>query len=463
MPLVFYGQRRYFDSGRPGPLAGAAAALVAQNLSSGYYLLYFPPFVAAYALWEIGRRRLWRNRAIWLRLAGAAVAVALVTAPFVLPYVALRNGLDMARLRPEVARFSADVYSYATAFAGQRVWGDVLRAMPKPEGELFPGVVPVVLASIGTGLWSLAAAPIVAAVLLRRTVLDVWLFTISISNINRLLVAVLAVYALLLWRLPRLRARAGAFVRDRGFFVAALIAAAWLSLGVTPRSLGRPLEIVAPYALLFEYVPGFDGLRAPARLAMIVMCMLAVLAGYGVATLAAALGQGRLTRAAVGVLCVAFLLESTYTPFTVNGMTPLRDLNTPEARLYRPARAPAVYREVARQPDGLVIAELPLGTPDYDLRAMYYSIAHWRPLLNGYSGFFPPHYGQLRAALTEVPRHPDVSLEVLRAGGATHVIVHEAAFPGDEGPATSAAFVTLGASEIFREGGDVLFALPAPR
>jgi hypothetical protein len=204
-------------------------------------------------------------------------------------------------------------------------------------------------------------------------------------------------------------------------------------------------------------------MRVPARLAMVVMCMLAVLAGYGVATLGAAFGQRRAARAGVVVLCLAFLLESTHTPFTVNGTTPPRDLNPPEARLYRPARAPAVYHEVARQPGRVVIAELPLGSPDYDLRAMYYSIAHWRPLLNGYSGFFPPHYGQLRAALTEVPRHPGVSLEVLRAGGATHVIVHEAAFRGDEGRATSGALRGLGAEEVFRDDGDVLFALPPSR
>ncbi|MBM3820017.1 MAG: hypothetical protein FJW14_13505 [Acidimicrobiia bacterium] len=462
MPFVFYGLRRYFDSGRLAPLGGAAAALIAQGLSSGYYLLYFPPFAAAYALWEIGRRRLWRSRAVWLHLAAAAALAAIVTAPFVLPYVSLRNGLDMARSRPEVARFSADVYSYATAFSEQRLWGDVLQTMPKPEGELFPGIVPVLLALMGSGLWTVAAAPIVAALVLRRVTLDLWLFTVSIANMNRPLVAVAAIYALLLWRLPRLRAGAAAFMKDRGFFAVALVAAVWLSLGVTPRSLGRPLEIFAPYALLFDYVPGFDGLRVPARLAMIATCMLAVLAGFGVARLAAP-GQGRPARAVVAILCVAFLMESTQTPFTVNGTAPLRDLNTPDARLYRPARAPGVYREVARLPEGVVIAELPLGNPDYDLRAMYYSIAHWRPLLNGYSGFFPPHYGQLRAALTEVPRHPDVSLEVLRAGGATHVIVHEAAFLGDEGPATSAAFRTLGASEVFRDAGDVLFALPAPR
>jgi hypothetical protein len=119
-----------------------------------------------------------------------------------------------------------------------------------------------------------------------------------------------------------------------------------------------------------------------------------------------------------------------------------------------------VYRELARQPRDAVVAELPLGPPDFDLRAVYYSTAHWRRLLNGYSGFYPPHYGHLQFALTDVPRHAAFSLDALKAYGATHVIVHEAAYLGAEGPDTTASLRGVGAAERFRDGGDVLLALP---
>jgi hypothetical protein len=91
---------------------------------------------------------------------------------------------------------------------------------------------------------------------------------------------------------------------------------------------------------------------------------------------------------------------------------------------------------------------------------MYYSIVHWRPILNGYSGFYPPHYGRLAFALGELPRHPDVSLRALAAAGATHVLVHESAYIGSEGAETSAALRKLGATEVYRDGSDVLLALP---
>ena len=45
-------------------------------------------------------------------------------------------------------------------------------------------------------------------------------------------------------------ARMLAFLRTRGFFVLALLAAVWLSLGPAPRSLGVPIDLASPYSVL---------------------------------------------------------------------------------------------------------------------------------------------------------------------------------------------------------------------
>lgn len=496
MPFALYGFRRYFASlaGGPGgppraagrwrPLAGAAAAVVVQNLSCGYYLLYFPPFAAAYVLWEIARSSLWRRTAMWGQLVAAGVVVLALTVPVLLPYVAVNEQFRFERSRSEVVRYSADVYSYATA-STEQAWGKVLRAFPKPEGDLFPGVVPLVLALVALASWRVernsrpepggrwglryrwlppllaaAAAFHVAAAFIglvyRRIFLDLWLFDLRISDINQLLLRAAALFALLLVVSPAARARTAAFLGERGFFLVAWIAAMWLSLGPVPQVLGRQVELAAPYGFLYEHVPGFDGVRVPARFGSVVVLMLAILAGYG----AAALERWRRAPVGLAVLGVAFLAETLVLPFVVNGVTPTPGFNTPDARLYRPGRAPVVYREVARQAPAGVLAELPLGEPDFDLRAMYYSIVHWRPVLNGYSGFYPPHYGRLALAVNDVPRFPDSALAALRAQGATHVIVHEGAYLGDRGRATSAALLALGATELYREGTDVLLQLP---
>jgi hypothetical protein len=419
----------------------------------------------------------------------------------------VRVRFDMARTVTEVSRLSADVYSYATAFVGQPIWGRVMRALPKAEGELFPGVVPLVLALIGIVFFRLPfdlrsghpeqrrgvkpeatqagqpeategerqlprrkrllvlllmlvaiayAVLAIATIVVRRVSIDFGLFELQATNVTRLLLRSAVAFALVLLLSPAARTRAAAVLRDRGFFLAGLIAAFWLSLGPSPQALGRPLDLVAPYRALYEYVPGFDGVRVPARFAMVVAFMLAVLGGYGAAWLA----RRQAGRGIVIAMAAAFLLESTAVPFLVNGMTPPKGFNPPEPRIYRPGRAPAIYAEVRRQAGNGVLAELPLGYPDFDLRAMYYSIVHWRPILNGYSGFYPPHYGRLAFALGEIPRHPDVSLGALAAAGATHVLVHESAYLGSEGAETSAALRQLGATEVYRDGSDVLLALP---
>src|SRR6185503_5371864 len=307
----------------------------------------------AYVLWEVARRHRWRDRRMWLLLSAAGALAAAAMAPFLLPYAAMRTLWNTLRPVAEVSRFSADVYSYATAFSEQRVWGDVLRAFPKPEGDLFPGLVPLVLALAGIAwrgshprressrarplapqwfAWLLGAAAILhvaaagAVLVSRRIVWDLGWFELRMSNANQLLVRATVAVALLQLVSPRAREWSRAFLRDRGFPVAGLLVAAWLSLGPLPLAQGRPVEITAPYRLLYEHVPGFDGLRVPARFGMIEALMLAMLAGYG----AHALSRSRPGIVVLGAAGAFFFLAATHVPFTTNGMAPLRGYATPE-------------------------------------------------------------------------------------------------------------------------------------
>lgn len=499
MPFALYGFRRYLASVAAGrtrlrPLVGAAAALVVQNLSCGYYLLYFSPFAGAYVLWEIATRTLWRRGKMWVQLSVAAVAVLALTIPFLLPYLALNEQMRFERSRAEVIRFSADVYSYATA-SGEQFWGDVLRLHPKPEGDLFPGFVPLLLAALAIGAslytgwrqrrddspavvpgsrlerWSvqsrwmpavLAAgcvahlAAVVIGLIYRRVVVDLYVFELRISNVTQMLIRAVIFGVLLMMASPAARRQARAFMRGPGFFALAMIAAMWLSLGPAPQVQGRAVEIFAPYAVLYDHVPGFDGVRAPARLGMIAVLMLAVLGGLGAARLA----SWRRAWIVLVPLSVSFLIETAVTPFVINGSSPTPGYVQPEPRVYRPARAPDVYKAFERQAPNGVLAELPLGEFDFDLRAVYYSTVHWRPVLNGYSGFYPPHYGRLALALSDVPRFPVPALDALRTYGATHVIVHEAAFLDGRGANTTRTLLEHGATELYRNGGDVLLLLP---
>jgi hypothetical protein len=71
--------------------------------------------------------------------------------------------------------------------------------------------------------------------------------------------------------------------------------------------------------------------------------------------------------------------------------------------------------------------ELPLKDVYSDIAAMYRQMSHGRPLVNGYSGYYPPHYVALRLGLSL--RDPDM-LTLLAALGVTDIIVDREQDPG---------------------------------
>ena len=136
MPLALFGLHRYFARGRVRALAGGAAALVLQNLSCGYYLLFFAPFAGAYCVYEMAVRRRLTDRRTWTHLVLAAAAVAVLTWPFVAPYLRLRQIRDLGvRNAGEIALFSADTHAFASIAPNSRLLAEARAGFLAPEGE----------------------------------------------------------------------------------------------------------------------------------------------------------------------------------------------------------------------------------------------------------------------------------------------------------------------------------------
>jgi len=169
-----------------------------------------------------------------------------------------------------------------------------------------------------------------------------------------------------------------------------------------------------PYAFLARVVPGFDALRVPVRAAAVVVLALATLAGLGADVFLARLPQ----RVGLAVASLIVLVECWRpTLFAV--------------RVEWPDGALATYRWLATQPEGFPVVELPIGIPDQDALAMMGSTVHWKPLVNGYSGFSPAGT-YIRAALAPFPDAE--SLRLLSDLGVRHAILHRSLLP----PATAA-------------------------
>jgi hypothetical protein len=206
----------------------------------------------------------------------------------------------------------------------------------------------------------------------------------------------LAVVALLL-RVPE---------RRQLLYVLLLVCAFEMSLGFRGFS----------YGLLHDYVPVYRGLRAAARLGVFVLLFLAVLAGYGYRALAA--GRSLMWRAGLLTVCTLALMAEYSVHVTLE--------------LYQNT-TPPVYRLLASQPRG-VVAEFPMpranSLPGWDPQYAYFSTFHWFPLVNGYSGVYPPSY---LARLNRMPGFPDeTSCRQLRRDRVRYVVVHAAGYERDE-------------------------------
>jgi hypothetical protein len=183
-----------------------------------------------------------------------------------------------------------------------------------------------------------------------------------------------------------------------------------LAIGVTGTllSLGPSLP---PYRWMYDHIALLQGIRAPTRFGFLALVAVAGLSGFAVSRLA-----GRLHRtwavAVPVVICIAVNVEALRAPLAFKEYS----------------RPSPVYRIVAQLPDA-VVAEFPLYPPrDFWKNADYmvWSTVHWKPLVNGYSGFEPLSYKTLSRQMRRFPDPP--TTDILRRAGVTHVIVHRNRF-----------------------------------
>lgn len=180
--------------------------------------------------------------------------------------------------------------------------------------------------------------------------------------------------------------------------VVGVAACALLSLGLRE---GGGLDVLAPYQLLFDFAPGWDGVRTPGRINTLTSLGLALLAGAGVCVLIrAAQARHAVAATALGALLVAAIL--------IEGLGPLAHPRVPPPPV-------AVPLEAAPQ------LHLPAGFGD-DLVYSYWSTAGFPKTVNGAGGFDPIPYDRLRAT---VGGFPDArSVTALHALGVRSVLLH---------------------------------------
>ncbi|MEP6782128.1 MAG: hypothetical protein ABI983_00580 [Acidobacteriota bacterium] len=502
MPFALYGLNRFvtltgslprrssltLSRAESGALAGGTAALVMQNWSCGYYLLYFAPFLPLFLVHRMWTSDTLRNLRTWLGLGVAAVITLALTIPFLLPYSAAQKMFGLERPFGEIVLFSANVWSYITASENLRLFGKMLRFYPHGEGETFLGFTPWLLALMAlSGLIWHRSKETEASVPLWRTYVSAFLLLIVILQLigvlsivlfggfdfklfglvvsartpQRLIMQFAISLALLLALSPRARNEGARLARSPiAFALVATILAMWLSLGPLPNAGDARLSGFGLYDLLYEYVPGFNGVRVPARYAMIAGLFLAVLAGYGMQLLLGQVASRTLQAVTMALIAALILLEGAAIPLEIN-RTWNQNEAVPPARVMKYSEAPPVYARVAALPAGAALTEFPFGDAAWEIRYVYYAAAHMKPITNGYSGAFPPKYKERVARLQRIAKDPEAAWLSLKNSGSTHVVVHRNAFANAADADTVENWLKAhGAKEIERfPDNDILLTL----
>ena len=168
------------------------------------------------------------------------------------------------------------------------------------------------------------------------------------------------------------------------------------------------------YRLLFEHVGALQGFRSLSRFAVIASCALAMLAAFGTESLLArAKSRGRSSAWVVPVLLALMLVDYSNRAM---GLTPGDPVEPPDAYKVIRGAAPGAVLELPL-PD---LDHLPGWEPFYQA----WSLWHWKPLVNGYSGYYPRDYLLTVLRMDVFPQ--DGTLDRLRAHDVRYIVVHRA-------------------------------------
>jgi hypothetical protein len=346
-------------------LAGATALMA---YTSGYLVVYGAVMIGIVL---VTRAAEWfpQVRVFGPRIAAAGAIAAIVILPVYLPYQRAARDQHMVRTLDVIKDYSATPAGYL-ASAGRihfSTWSG--RFFKDPIDGFFPGFV----------ILALAGVAIVAAARRRPTFAEATVGKPAEGDLARARVVML---------------------------VAIGVSGVVLSLG-----LATPV-----YGWLFAVFPPMRGLRAAARFGNLFLLAVAVLGGMGLATLLRGVRLPAGGRWPAVALVVLINLESLRAPMA-----------------YQPFRGiPDVYKLLASEPGPVVLAEQPFFPLEgIFLNAPYVlaSTAHWRPVMNGYSGYSPPTYERYAGAFGSFPT--EGSIQAMKDAGVTHVMVHPGAFHKD--------------------------------
>ncbi len=397
----------------------------ALHATGGSYLAYMILFPMAAVLAVRAPALLQRDRlrAALRVLIPAGVASAVLLVALFLPYV--RGSSSRTRSDLEIQVYGASLVSYFTPTDRMQHGGDLAKDWRRNENSLFAGLLPTLL----------VAAAAVSGGLARRQAPRRPLSRLQTTTLVLLVIlagAGLARGEIATWSLFRVDPLP-AHGFDYGLCSQAL-ALGLVALGLrrwwggnwplrladlSPWERGLLLGAAITFSLTFpivyeplmRWIPGLSGMRVAARFYTFVSLAIAWFAARELDRWLRCAGSPLLRNTAAGC-AAAFLLLVDLAP------KPFEWFPSPPDRDYAP-----VYHWLARQEGVAGVLELPLVDDSTDIDYMVAATLHWKPLVNGFSGYIPDVYARFRESCCWPVPNPD-QLAILRDRGVTHILLH---------------------------------------
>jgi hypothetical protein len=398
IPFTFLYLLRFFRNPRWKYLLFFSLFFVLQALSCGYYALFLSLFVGICIIYFLTVKKELRQVKVISKIIIFLVVCFLLILPFFYPYIEVKKEMGFHRTLQEATNLSAYGVSYLAAPPNNMLWSKITKTFGKPEGYLFIGITALFLSLFGLVKAPKHTPPKRKLYLkLNLGILGFFFFYIALyllSDIGKAskLTHTLLIYPLFILITIRilLAIRSHALEIEHKFILLLTSLAVIFSLGPVIH-IGTKGLCYGPYYILYWLFPGFDGIRVVSRLAVMVMLGIGVLAGYGVKEL-----MNRPNTKVLVVIIPLLILGEYFSSVPINATG---DENA-QVNLSKP---PQVYRWLAKQEGNFAILELPCPNLWYDYMYMYYSMFHWKSLVNGHSGYVTPEYEIMRQLFKYFP------------------------------------------------------------
>ena len=413
LPLSFVFFATFLETNRFIPLLVSIVLLALQASTIWYGALPLGIVLALFTVFYFLLRPGFWPISNALKLAAAAVVLALLVAPVAAPYFSTHSEMDFVRSLAEVDKFRADLLSLLDSGLHSR-WQRMVDSGREPG--LFVGFMCLGLALIGIVgalIRSSRAEHLIGRAAL--TALSIAVLTTIVTIFYRSLCfvrdqdasvecgplsflsgALLIIFMVLVVAVGvgSRRARRGRAL-DRHEW--ALVSFGFVLFGIA-LVLGPEIHVADQpagpglYSYLFEWVPGFKGLRISIRLAFVYLFFIGLLAALGVAAIGTRLSQRG--RHWLWLAPIISCLELMPAPLNYD--------------VFAFDAPPSVYQALASDPDSGVVLELPTFDEHRDSLYMLWSLSHGRKLVNGVSGFYPPHIQPLATLARTLPNRRNI-------------------------------------------------------